>query len=107
MNNQPRYLHVGGLVAVGFDRTGSYMLTVSHAGRGVFSTQTWERVARNYDLAYPEAGQAIGIGPIEGESISVAELDSDHPISVTTPDGKLTLECTSSSIGLIVNHPLH
>jgi hypothetical protein len=36
------YLHVGGLVAVAFDETGRYLLTVSHAGRGVFDTATWQ-----------------------------------------------------------------
>ena len=53
------YLHMGGLVAAGFDPSGAYLLTITHSGRGVFSTQTWERVARNTELAYPEA--ALGL----------------------------------------------
>ena len=55
-----QYLHVGGLVAMGFDASGNYLLTISHAGRGVFSTRTWERVARDPELAYPkDRGDAL------------------------------------------------
>ena len=39
-----RYLHIGGVVAVGYDASGAYLLTITHSGRGVYSTQTWERV---------------------------------------------------------------
>ena len=62
-----KYLHLGGLMAVGFDATGKYLLTVSHSGRGVFSTESWERVARDYELVYPEEGIALGIGPAPGD----------------------------------------
>jgi len=68
-------LHVGGLVVAGFDDTGSYLLTISHSGRGVFAAETWGRVARNYNLAYPENGVGIGIGPIDGQQIPVTEMD--------------------------------
>lgn len=95
---QPNFLLVGGLVAVGFDRAGQYILTVSHSGRGVFSTRTWTRVARDPKLAYPEDGFAVGIGPIDGEKIAVAELDSDHEIDVDTPDGSYRLHCASDGI---------
>lgn len=40
-----RYLHIGGLVAVGFDLSGGFLLVITHSGRGVFSAQTRERVA--------------------------------------------------------------
>jgi hypothetical protein len=93
-----RYLHVGGLVAVGFDQSGAYMLTISHSGRGVFSTATWERVARELALAYPEEGQGIGIGPIAGQLIPVVVLDSDHDICIASPCGLFELKCTSSEI---------
>ena len=36
-----KYLSVGGLVAMGLDETGNYLLTVTHSGRGVFDTRTW------------------------------------------------------------------
>lgn len=70
-----RYLHVGGLVALGFDPSGRYLLAVSHNGRGVFDTSSWERVARDDSLAYPVNGIAIGIGPIDGQQIPVAGVN--------------------------------
>lgn len=65
-------IFVGGLVAIGFDESGEYMLTVSHSGRGVYSTETWERRARDNEVVYPESSVAHGIGPVEGKLISVA-----------------------------------
>jgi hypothetical protein len=65
-NHQARHENqslVGGLIAVGFDPTGKFLLTVSHGGRGVFAVATWERVARDSSSAYPEDGHVIGIGP--------------------------------------------
>lgn len=62
-----RYLHIGGVVAVGFDPTSDYLLVITHSGRGVFYTRTWERVARKIHLAYPTGGLGIGIGPIDGQ----------------------------------------
>ena len=94
------YLHIGGLVAVGFDASEQYLLTVSHSGRGVFRTIDWARVARDTTLAYPENGVAIGIGPIEGVNIAVAELDSEHDLSFTSRSGKITLHCESSGISV-------
>jgi hypothetical protein len=88
-----KHLFIGGLVAAGFDSAGDYLLTVSHSGRGVFATTTWERVARDSQLAYPQGGRAIGIGPIEGVSIPVVEIDykTGH-LSFTSPDGKMSFE---------------
>lgn len=91
-------IHIGGLVAVGLDDQEDYLLTVTHPGRGVFSTKTWEKIARDYQLAYPTDGLAIGIGPIDGKKISVSELDSDHPIEVTSKSGRFHLYCESSVI---------
>ncbi len=70
-----RTLHVGGLVAAGFDVTGDYLLTVSHSGRGVFSTKTWDRLARDSTVVYPENGLSGGIGPLLGITIPVQEKD--------------------------------
>ena len=83
---------------MGFDPTGEFLLTISHSGRGVFSTKTWERVARNYALAYPEAGIGRGIGPLEGLEVPVVELDSEHDAVLTSSDGKIRLHCESSGI---------
>ena len=82
-------LHIGGLVAAGFDPSGRFLLTVSHAGRGVFNTATWERVARDSVLAYPEHGHAVGIGPIAGMSIPVVERYDRPDLTFTGPDGSL------------------
>jgi hypothetical protein len=94
-------LHVGGLVAAGFDSSGLYLLTVSHAGRGVFSTNTWERVARDSTVAYPENGKAIGIGPIEGVEVDVKEKNYDtEDLHLSSPDGRFVLDYDSGAISI-------
>ena len=93
------YLHIGGLVAVGFDASEMYLLTITHSGRGVFSTQTWDRITRDTALAYPVNEIGIGIGPIAGQSISVAMMDFDTgQMIVTSSDHRIILECESSGI---------
>jgi hypothetical protein len=95
------YLHIGGVVAVGFDPSGQYLLVITHSGRGVFSTRTWERVARNTELAYPEGGVGIGIGPLDGQPMAVTEMDYDAgEMRVVSPDGRFVLECESSGIAV-------
>jgi hypothetical protein len=97
------YLHIGGLVAAGFDASGVYLLTITHSGRGVFSTSTWERVARDYELAYPEAGLGIGIGPIAGQTIPVTQMDYlKGEMRLTSADGRITLDCERSGIAVAV-----
>jgi hypothetical protein len=89
---------------MGFDPSGEYLLTVSHSGRGVFSTRTWQRVARDKALAYPEGGRAIGIGPIAGIPVPVTEMDYDtEHLSLTSPDGSVSLKYDSGTI--IVSGP--
>jgi hypothetical protein len=96
---KPTYLHVGGLVAAGFDRTGKYLLTVSHSGRGLFSADTWQRVARDAALAYPKGGTAIGIGPIEGQSVPIIEMNYEtEQLILNSPDGQFRLEYESGTI---------
>ena len=88
-----KHLFIGGLVAAGFDPTGAYLLVVSHSGRGVFAASSWERVARDSSLAYPEDGRAVGIGPIDGVSIPVKEKDYDTGmLRFSSPDGKTSFE---------------
>ncbi len=97
-----RYLHTGGLVAVGFDSSGSYLLAITHSGRGVFSTQTWERVARSTELAYPVDGVGIGIGPIDGQAIPVTQMNyNTGEMRVVGPGGRFVLECESSGIAVV------
>jgi hypothetical protein len=92
-----KHLFVGGLVAAGFDASGKFLLTVSHAGRGVFSVGTWERVARDTELAYPDGGYAVGIGPIEGKKIKVKE-DYEGVLELTSPDGVYHLSYDEGTI---------
>jgi hypothetical protein len=100
-----RYLHIGGVVAVGFDPTCEYLLVISHSGRGVFSTRTWERVARSTELAYPTGGVGMGIGPIAGQAIPVTEMDYEAGcMRAVSPDGRIVLECESSGIGVQAPH---
>ena len=95
----PPYLFVGGLVAMGFDASGNYLLTVTHSGRGVFATGSWERVARDSTLAYPEDGNAIGIGPINGQVIGVLERNEQNDrILMPSPDGRFLLVGESDGI---------
>jgi hypothetical protein len=97
--SEPKHLFVGGLVAMGFDASGKFLLTVSHSGRGLFSTDTWQRVARDTQLAYPEGGKALGFGPIEGEVIAVMERDERRDrIEMQSPDGKHCLVGESDGI---------
>lgn len=94
-----RHLHIGGLVAAGFDPTGAYLLTVSHDGRGVFRTDTWERVARDSAISYSDCALAIGIGPIAGLSVPVTEIDYDTgELRFCSPDGVSTFEYDSGTL---------
>ena len=94
-----KYLHVGGLIAAGFDPSGEFLLTISHSGRGVFSTNSWELLARDVNLTYPENGVGIGIGPIEGDAIDVTEKGYDKDLlQLTSPDGKFSLSYKDGAI---------
>lgn len=101
---QPKHLFVGGLVAMGFDATGRFLLTVSHSGRGVFAVGTWERVAHDAELAYPDAGKAVGIGPIHGQVIEVLERDERREqIAMQSPEGRYHL--LGESNGITITEP--
>jgi hypothetical protein len=78
-----------------------YLLVITHSGRGVFSTRTWERVARDIELAYPIGGVGVGIGPLKGQSIRVTEMDYDSgQMRAVSPDGRFVLDCESSGIAV-------
>lgn len=58
-----------------------------------------ERVARDYALAYPTVGKAIGNGPIEGQVIGVIERDEKRDrIEMQSPDGRCHLIGKSDGI---------
>lgn len=94
-----KHLFVGGLVAAGFDSSGQYLLTVSHSGRGVFSVGSWQRVARDSELAYPEDGHAVGIGPMEGMVVPISEINYDTgQLHFVSPDGEYNFEYEGGTI---------
>ena len=84
---------------MGFDASGKYLLTVSHSGRGVFSADTWERLARDAAVIYPADGKTHGIGPLEGQLIGVVERDERQDrIELDSPDGRHHLTGESDGI---------
>jgi hypothetical protein len=96
---QIRHLHVGGVVAMGFACDGEYLLVIGHNGRGVYSTRTWDRVARDHAAAYPENGYGIGIGPIANVRVPVAEMNfSTETVLAKSPGGDIVVEYESGSI---------
>ena len=60
-----KHISIGGVVAAGCDPSGSYLLMVSHSGRGVYSLETLVRVARDYSVLYPEKGKILGIARLK------------------------------------------
>ncbi|MEM7807133.1 MAG: hypothetical protein AAF561_03380 [Planctomycetota bacterium] len=99
-----RALHVGGVVARGFDQTGHYLLVVSHSGRGVFDTRTCRRVARDDELHYPQDGHAAGIGPLAHQTILVIAInDADGTVTLPHPDGNITLRYAEGIIEISDN----
>jgi hypothetical protein len=98
------FLNIGGLVAAGLDPSEAFLLTVSHAGRGIFSTATWERVARDETLAYPEDGHAVGIGPLASISIPVVEIDYHTGIlQFSSIDDRMTFKYESGTLSVTTN----
>jgi hypothetical protein len=96
---------IGGMVAGAFDESGKYLLAVSHAGRGVFETSTWERVARDTELAYPKKGLAVGIGPLAGVTLKVHEIDyATGVLEFTSPDGAWLLHYTEGTLTISSAH---
>ena len=84
---------------MGFDASGKFLLTVTHSGRGIFATDTWERVARDPTAAFPDAGKAVGIGPIDGQVVDVQERDERRDqIIMQSPDGRFRLLGDSEGI---------
>ncbi len=95
----PIYLHVGGLFAMGFDPTGQFLLTVSHSGRGVFDVKTWQRVARDPKIVFPENGCMLGIGPIEDVKVDITEKNyTTDVLNLCSVDGALLLEYDAGCI---------
>ncbi|MGC4006886.1 MAG: hypothetical protein QM811_28685 [Pirellulales bacterium] len=91
-------LHVGGVIAIGFDSSGRYAIVVSHSGRGVYDTQTWLRVARDNQLAYPDDGIAEGIGPLSGQQIKVIEEYYGGTLIAVSPNKEFEMHYLEGTI---------
>lgn len=82
---------VGGFEALGFSRDSRYLLIVSSSGRGVYDSESGERLARDssdgagdwYNL---EALMVKGIGPLADQSIIVAGIHGGG-LPLVTLDG--------------------
>jgi len=85
----PHYLHIGGVIALGFSSNGSHLLVVSHDGIGVFEINSWKKIARDRSASYPDNGKVQGIGPLAGQTVEVTEIDYDTGLmAVVSPDDK-------------------
>lgn len=89
---------VGGLFAVGFGSGLDLILVVSHDGRGIFNSLIGELIARDEkppakswfsEVPY----QAIGIGPLEGQSIPLAGIHGRGLLRFTRSGWSLDVIC--------------
>ena len=75
------------------------MLTISHSGRGVYQTGTWDRFARDIELAYPENGFGIGIGPIADLQVPVTEINYETGgLELHTPDKLFNIHYSEGTV---------
>ena len=98
-----KYLHIGGLCAMGFDSSGKFLLVVSHSGRGLYDTQTWEKIDRDYEIVYPKPDYLFvqGIGEINHQLIPVVDrLYLQNEMILMTWDGQYQLNGDSDGISI-------
>ncbi len=98
---------IGGLQSVGFARNTELLFVTSSQGRGVFDADTGERVARDHNEEFPEDTinmEAIGIGPLAGQTIRMAGIYGGT-LATTTADGwqaeRLTLQWPAETLLLV------
>lgn len=97
---------IGGLRAVGFDRSSELLLVVSSAGRGVIDCATCAKLARDDSEYYDheEYLEAEGIGPMSGTMVRMSGILGGG-LPTTTPDGwsleVITLEWPENNILLV------
>lgn len=72
---------VGGLTEVGFTANEKHIIVLSHSGRGVISTSSFDLVARDNEIPtikspwLDQPGRKVrGIGPVSNEWVSLAGL---------------------------------
>jgi len=69
-------------VALAFDPDEKYLFVVTHSGRGVYDLINGERIARDYQVIYPDEGIIPGIGPLEGIMVNVQEYDFVNDMTI-------------------------
>ena len=81
-------MRTGGFFAIGFGENTDLALVSTHDGRGLIDCETGTRIARDYDLAYPDEDTLVleGIGALAGKMVSVAGEDGGE-LPKTTDDG--------------------
>ena len=89
-------LHIGGLVALAFAGADHYLLVVTHSGRGVFDLDSGECVARDRTVLYPQEGSIAGLGPLQGEPITVAEYNFEDDLVLESENGRYRVVGDSS-----------
>ncbi|MBN1499383.1 MAG: hypothetical protein JW982_04480 [Spirochaetes bacterium] len=92
------YVPIGGLVAIGFDSNEKYLLLVTHTGRGLFEIESMNRIARDYEVIYPNNSKIEGIGILQEKIIKVYEFDFNNKLEVYTKSNKYKFVAESDSI---------
>jgi hypothetical protein len=71
-------IYIGGVTAVGFGTDTEHLLVLTHSGFGVVDCTTGVTLARKHEkesgLEDPHPIRATGIGPLEGQIVSLAGL---------------------------------
>jgi hypothetical protein len=77
--NQKFSFHVGGVTDVGFNESGALLQVSSHSGRGLFSLDSGELIARDNDSTYTWHYETTvaGIGPLTGSQVRVYGIWSE------------------------------
>ena len=95
---------IGGLLNVGFIPNSTFLITVSHNGRGIFDCLNGERITRDYENVWEffddKTGEVIGFDVFTGFKIPTHGLFGDDNLTKTTKDG-WKLESHENNILLI------
>ncbi|MBN1500582.1 MAG: hypothetical protein JW982_10515 [Spirochaetes bacterium] len=89
---------IGGLVAIGFDSNEKYLLLITHSGRGLFEIKTMNKIARDYEVMYPNNSEIKGIGILQEEIIKVYEFEFNNKLEIYTKSNKYKFVAESDSI---------
>ncbi len=88
----------GGLVGLAINSEEKYLLVVTHSGRGVYDLNSGDRIARDYEVIYPNNSKIDGIPPFSQKSIQLNEYDFENDLVFHSPSGKLKITGESDNI---------